>query len=55
VVACGAHPAGVMAGDSLAEVAGIEVAVFAASDDVDVVHVLVSDDSGDSCRLHGGP
>lgn len=39
-VAGGAHPAGKLVGNSLAEVggvAGVEVAVFAASEDVDVV------------------
>jgi hypothetical protein len=45
-------------GDALAEirrVAGVEVAILGASEDVDVVHVLVSDGGWRECQLLGGP
>ena len=51
-VVCGGGVPGVVVGDAFSQigrVAGVEVAIFGASEDVDVVHVLVSDAGRGGC------
>jgi len=57
-VACRSGSAGVVVGEALAKirrVASVELAVFEAAEDIDVVHVLVSDGWRGGCQLLGGP
>jgi hypothetical protein len=42
-------------GTEIGRVSGVEVAVLEAAEDVDVVHVSVSDGHRRSCQLLGGP